>query len=66
MSGKSTKAMRRLAKLYVQEKLTPICEDFFNSMCVLPFRRRVVLAGRILFRRKLNKGAVRGNVSRPE
>lgn len=53
MSGKVYKMMRRSARKYVNTNLSQTCHMFFNSMCRLPFKRRLALAARIVFKRPL-------------
>jgi hypothetical protein len=53
MSGSRAKAARREAKKCITNELRATCEDFFNSMCMLPLGRRVKLAAKIVFKKGL-------------
>jgi len=53
MNGRNAKAIRRSASRAIQKDLTKVCETFFNSLCDLPLKRRVIMAARIIIKRKL-------------
>jgi len=50
--GQRVKAMKRTANKYIQNSVSEVCTEFFNTLCDMPFNRRINYASRIFFGKK--------------